>query len=167
MSIGSAIRTDTISQEAVEAFARARRRPIIMARQPYQVYSGIQRKNWERWNRRIGDKQDRETCLLCIQIIGVHEAQNHIWSKSLDMGLCMICIGMFVRWFLCCLQEGCVWRACQHNYITYSHKKRRCYVALSSTPIGRIWSTHLLPFSLQHLQDFLAHIDRIWCRFYW
>lgn len=45
MSIGSAIRTDTISQEAVEAFARARRRPIIMARQPYQVYSGIQRKN--------------------------------------------------------------------------------------------------------------------------
>jgi hypothetical protein len=44
MSIGSAIRTDTISQEAVEAFARARRRPVIMAREQYRSYSEYQRK---------------------------------------------------------------------------------------------------------------------------
>ncbi|KAH8599242.1 reactive mitochondrial oxygen species modulator 1-domain-containing protein [Bisporella sp. PMI_857] len=30
MSIGSVVRTDTISQEAMEAFARSRRRPLIM-----------------------------------------------------------------------------------------------------------------------------------------
>ncbi|KAE8442721.1 hypothetical protein EG329_002912 [Mollisiaceae sp. DMI_Dod_QoI] len=33
MSIGSMIRSDTVSQQAAEAFARSRRRPIIMPRQ--------------------------------------------------------------------------------------------------------------------------------------
>ncbi|KAL3419926.1 hypothetical protein PVAG01_08425 [Phlyctema vagabunda] len=36
MSIGSTIRSDTISQEAAEAFARSRRRAIVMPRQPYR-----------------------------------------------------------------------------------------------------------------------------------
>ncbi|KAH6706380.1 reactive mitochondrial oxygen species modulator 1-domain-containing protein [Leptodontidium sp. MPI-SDFR-AT-0119] len=36
MSIGSMIRTDTISQEAAEAFARSKRRPLIMHRQQYR-----------------------------------------------------------------------------------------------------------------------------------
>jgi len=36
MSIGSAIRTDTISQQAAEAFARSQRRPMIMPRQKYR-----------------------------------------------------------------------------------------------------------------------------------
>merc|ERR1712093_682740 len=36
MSIGSMIRTDTISQEAAEAFARSKRRPLVMPRQAYR-----------------------------------------------------------------------------------------------------------------------------------
>ncbi|KAL2065806.1 hypothetical protein VTL71DRAFT_3476 [Oculimacula yallundae] len=36
MSIGSMIRTDTISQEALEAFAQAKRRPMVMPRRPYR-----------------------------------------------------------------------------------------------------------------------------------
>ncbi|PMD57694.1 uncharacterized protein K444DRAFT_533789 [Hyaloscypha bicolor E] len=36
MSIGSIIRTDTVSQQAAEAFARSRRRPIIMPRHAYR-----------------------------------------------------------------------------------------------------------------------------------
>ncbi|KAG0650228.1 mgr2 [Hyphodiscus hymeniophilus] len=35
MSIGSTIRTDTTSQQAIDAFARSRRRPVIMARSQY------------------------------------------------------------------------------------------------------------------------------------
>ncbi|EPE32001.1 hypothetical protein GLAREA_12083 [Glarea lozoyensis ATCC 20868] len=36
MAIGSTIRTDSTSQQAMEAFARAQRRPIVMPRQPYR-----------------------------------------------------------------------------------------------------------------------------------
>ncbi|KAH8802884.1 reactive mitochondrial oxygen species modulator 1-domain-containing protein [Xylogone sp. PMI_703] len=36
MSIGSTIRQDSTSRQAMEAFARSRRRPIVMPRQPYQ-----------------------------------------------------------------------------------------------------------------------------------
>ncbi|CAG8958578.1 hypothetical protein HYFRA_00009895 [Hymenoscyphus fraxineus] len=36
MAIGSTIRTDTTSQQAIEAFARAQRRPIVMPRQAYR-----------------------------------------------------------------------------------------------------------------------------------
>ncbi|TVY68777.1 Protein MGR2 [Lachnellula suecica] len=36
MAIGSTIRTDTVSQQAMEAFARSQRRPIVMPRQPYR-----------------------------------------------------------------------------------------------------------------------------------
>ncbi|KAG9235248.1 reactive mitochondrial oxygen species modulator 1-domain-containing protein [Amylocarpus encephaloides] len=36
MAIGSTIRTDSVSQQALEAFARAERRPIVMPRQKYQ-----------------------------------------------------------------------------------------------------------------------------------
>jgi len=36
MSIGSTIRTDATSRQAAEAFARSRRRPIVMPRQQYR-----------------------------------------------------------------------------------------------------------------------------------
>ncbi|RDW61329.1 hypothetical protein BP5796_11221 [Coleophoma crateriformis] len=36
MSIGSTIRSDTTSQLAAEAFARSRRRPMVMQRQAYR-----------------------------------------------------------------------------------------------------------------------------------
>lgn len=37
MSIGSMIRTDTVSQQAAEAFARSRQRPIVMPRHAYRT----------------------------------------------------------------------------------------------------------------------------------
>ncbi|CAL3968240.1 hypothetical protein PZA11_006777 [Diplocarpon coronariae] len=40
MSIGSMIRTDTVSQQANEAFARSKRRPMIMSRNAYRPNSG-------------------------------------------------------------------------------------------------------------------------------
>ncbi|PBP26009.1 hypothetical protein BUE80_DR003112 [Diplocarpon rosae] len=39
MSIGSMIRTDTVSQQAIESFARSRRRPMIMSRNPHRPNS--------------------------------------------------------------------------------------------------------------------------------
>ncbi|KAH6665371.1 reactive mitochondrial oxygen species modulator 1-domain-containing protein [Halenospora varia] len=36
MGIGSTIRTETTTQQAMEAFARAQRRPLVMPRQKYR-----------------------------------------------------------------------------------------------------------------------------------